>query len=370
MHHFTFAEKDTTIYQASSSLNAGLDEILEVRKDVSDSGNTVNVSRALIRFDLGYISASMVRNVIKNPRFYLNLYDAGQTALATSQSLYAYPVSGSWTMGDGRSYDNPITTEGCSWKYRDGLTEGTLWTHPALPISSSGAVWISGSGYESSHSIGYRTSDVRMDVTDIVNKWLSTNIPNEGFLVKRSGSIGNLSSGSDEGSKDRLGSLLFFSSDTHTKYPPTLETVWNDSKWSTGSLSPITGSDLEDSLIYMKGLRSEYKENSKVRFRLVCRERFPAKTYSTTPSNLSVKSLPSASSYYSIKDAETNEVVVPYGSGSYLSCDKNGNYFNLWLSGYQPERYYTIEYRVQSGSGTDDEIDQYFDEGFTFKVSL
>ena len=120
----------------------------------------------------------------------------------------------------------------------------------------------------------------------------------------------------------------------------------------------------------MKGLRPEYKEKSKVRFRLVCRERFPTKTYSTTPSNLTVKTLPSASSYYSIKDAETNEVIVPYGSGSFLSCDKNGNYFNLWLDGYQPERYYTIEYRVQSGSGTIEEIDQYFDEGFTFKVAL
>ena len=107
-----------------------------------------------------------------------------------------------------------------------------------------------------------------------------------------------------------------------------------------------------------------------MRFRLVGRTRFPAKTYSTTPSNLTVKYLPSGSTYYSIKDAETEDVIVPYGTGSKVSCDTNGNYFNLWLDGYQPERYYTIEYRVQSGSGTVDEIDQYYDEGFTFKVSL
>ena len=53
-----------------------------------------------------------------------------------------------------------------------------------------------------------------------------------------------------------------------------------------------------------------------------------------------------------------------------MSCDSSGNYFNLWMDGYQPERYYSIEYRIRSGSGTVDEIDQYFDEGFTFKVSL
>ena len=307
MHYFTFAEKDTTLYQASGSLNAGLDEILEIRKEVSDTGATVNVSRILMRFNLNYISSSIVRNTITNPSFYLNLYDAKSTELATSQSLYAYPVQGAWVAGDGRSYDNPITDEGASWYYKDGQTDGTVWHSE---VSSSGGTWYSGSGYEASHSF------------------------------------------------------------SHTKYPPTLETVWNDSKWSTGSLSPLTGSALEDSLIYMKGLRPEYKEKSKVRFRLVGRERFPAKTYSTTPSNLTVKTLPSASSFYSIRDAETHDVIVPYGSGSLVSCDSNGNYFNLWLDGYQPERYYTIEYRVQSGSGTIEELDQYFDEGFTFKVTL
>tara|TARA_Y100000590_G_C15118469_1_gene787730 strand:- start:255 stop:614 length:360 start_codon:yes stop_codon:yes gene_type:complete len=119
----------------------------------------------------------------------------------------------------------------------------------------------------------------------------------------------------------------------------------------------------------MKGLRPEYKQKSKARFRVVGRTRFPAKTYSTTPSNLTVKALPSQS-YYSITDAETEDVVVPFGSGSILSLDGNGNYFNLWFDGYQPERYYTLRYRVVSGSNTADEIDQYFDEGFTFKVTL
>ena len=211
---------------------------------------------------------------------------------------------------------------------------------------------------------------MRMEVTDIVNAWLSGSIVNEGFMIKRSGSISNANTGSDEGSTDRFGNFSFFSSDTHTKYPPTLEVVWDDSKWSTGSLSALSQTNLEDMVLYMKGLRPEYKENSKVKFRVVGKERFPSTTYSTTPANLNVKYLPSGSSFYSIKDAETDDVIVPYGTGSCLSCDSSGNYFNLWMDGYQPERYYSIEYRIRSGSGTVDEIDQYFDEGFTFKVSL
>ena len=265
-------------------------------------------------------------------------------------------------MGQGHYHDNPITDEGASWNFRDGAGDGTLWGE----VSSSGGTWIDGNGYAASHSIGHKTIDIRMDVTDIVNQWITGSISNEGFLLKRSGS--SALSSSDEGSTTRFGNLSFFSSDTHTKYPPTLETVWNDSKWSTGSLSALTQANIEDMSIYMKGLRPEYKEKSKARFRLVGRERFPEATYDTTPANLSVKYLPSGSSFYSILDAETDEVVVPYGSGSIISCDSTGNYFNLWLDGYQPERYYRLEFRIQSGSGVD-ELDQYFNEGFTFKVS-
>ena len=41
MHYFTFADKDTTLYEASSSLNAGLDEVLEIQKN--DEGDFVLV---------------------------------------------------------------------------------------------------------------------------------------------------------------------------------------------------------------------------------------------------------------------------------------------------------------------------------------
>ena len=74
--------------------------------------------------------------------------------------------------------------------------------------------------------------------------------------------------------------------------------------------------------------------------------------------------------FYSIVDAETDDVVVPFGSGSRVSCDSTGNYFNVWMNGYQPERYYTLQYKIVSGSGTADETNTYIDEGFTFKVSL
>ena len=53
---------------------------------------------------------------------------------------------------------------------------------------------------------------MRMEVTDIVQKWMGGTLVNEGLMVKRSGSVGNTDSGSDEGSTVRFGNFSFFNS--------------------------------------------------------------------------------------------------------------------------------------------------------------
>jgi hypothetical protein len=125
----------------------------------------------------------------------------------------------------------------------------------------------------------------------------------------------------------------------------------------------------------MKNLRPEYKEKSKAKFRVVGRGRYPTKSYSNTSSEyLTAKYLPSGSklvkdgAYYSVVDADTADVVIPYGTGSLLSCDSDGNYFNLWLNGLQAERYYKFQFRVVSGSNTLEEQVNYYDNDFVFKV--
>ena len=386
MHYFEFATADATLYEgeATQSVNTGLDPILEVRKDMNANGTVINVSRALVKFDLSYISASVQNSLIpKSTKYYLNLYDAGSVDLPSSQTLYSYPVSQSWTMGDGTYHSNPQITEGCSWRYRDGENDGTQWISGS---NNTGGTWFSGS-YASgtrnltcSSSLEYETTDIRMDVTDIVHAWIYSGslYPNQGFMVKRSGSVGNVTSGSgvQEGDTIKYGQLKFFSRDTSTIYPPKLEAVWDDQTWSTGSLEPLTGSALEDTVIYFKGLRPEYKQNSKVRFRLVGRERYPKKTYSTTAAEVAVKYLPSGSqyiehgTYYQVRDAVTDDVIIPYGTGSIVSCDTESNYFNVWMNGLQPERYYKFEVRVVTGSKSSaTQIENYYDDDFTFKVT-
>ena len=61
MHYFEYASADATIYEGTvtQSQNTGLDEILEIRKDTNNNASVINVSRALIKFDLTYISESV-----------------------------------------------------------------------------------------------------------------------------------------------------------------------------------------------------------------------------------------------------------------------------------------------------------------------
>ncbi len=385
MHYFIFGDKDATIYSGgtTSSINTGADEILEVNKSVAQNGSVQNISRALIQFDYTEISQSVIDNKIPSTaKYYLNLYDAGSEELLRNQNLFAYMVSGSeWTEGNGKLDHNPTTTDGVSYQYRNH-DEETPWVSTSV-LTDGGSWWTGSQGspmkVSSSFSMTKATQDARIDVSDLVKNHIysSSLFPNRGFIIKReslyTGSADfSFNPGSDttkdESSSTRLGNLKFFSTDTHTIYPPKLEVEWDDSSWNTGSLSELSSTDLERLKIYFKNLRPEYKEGSIVKFRLVGRELYPTTAFSTTPSELSVKYLPSGSIFYSVRDAETEEVLVPFGTGSKISCDSTGNYFNLWLDGFQAERNYRFLVKVVSGSGTTDEQINFYDDNYEFRV--
>ena len=377
MHYFIYADADATLYEGSAtqSRNTGLDEILEVRKDMNDSGTVINVSRALIKFDLTEISRSIVDGLIPSTaKYYLNLYDAGSTGLtSTSQLLYANIVSQSWTAGEGTFHDNPETTDGVSWRYRVGQTDGTQWISGN---NNTGGTWYSGSATGgqylrfASQSFDYNSIDMRMDVSEPVKVWIysGSDYSNEGFIIKRSGSVGNDDSNCPEADSERYGQFKFFSRDTNTIYQPKLEVVWKDFSYSTGSNTNFSGSQLDDLVFYMKGNRDSYKESSKIKFKIAGRQRYPAKTYETTPRALQINTFPSGTLFYSVKDALTEETVIPFDQYSAVSCDTSGHYFNLWLNGLQAERYYKLLYKFVSGSGTANEINDILDNDFTFKV--
>ncbi len=385
MHYFIFGDKDATIYSGgtTSSINTGADEILEVNKTVNQNGSVANVSRVLIQFDYTDISSSIQQGKIPSTaKYYLNLYDAGSEELLRTQNLFTHMISGSdWTEGNGKLDHDPVTTDGVSYQYRN-QDETIPWVTGS--VLTDGGAWWTGSidaQYEvsSSTTLTKATQDVRIDITDLVSNHIysASSYPNRGLLVKRESLLTgsrdfSFNPGSDttkdESSSTRLGNLKFFSTETHTIYPPKLEVVWDDSSWSTGSLSVLSSTDLERLKVYFKNLRPEYKEDSKVKFRIVGRELYPTTDFATTPAELDVKYLPSASAFYSVLDADTEEVIVPFGTGSKISSDSSGNYFNVWMNGFQAERNYRFCIKVVSGSGTTDEQINYYDDNYDFRV--
>ena len=389
MHYFEYPTTDTTLYEGTvtSSYNTGLDQILEVRKNTNSSGTTVNVSRILIKFDYGYINSQVTAGVIPSTaKYYLNLYDASSEELAVEQTLFGYMISGRWSGGTGFMDRDPVLSDGASWKYRDNDTTKTQWLSGS---DTQGGTWfrtqtgkykVSGSS-----SLVYETKDIRMDITDMVKNHIysSSVYPNNGFIIKRENIPTSQSAfsifdpttatGSAEHDTSQLGHLKFFSRETNTIFPPKLEVEWDDSSWSTGSLSALSATDLENLTIYFKGMRDEYKEKSKVKFRFVGREKYPTRGFGTTPAALTVKTLPSGSqsmgagTYFSVKDTITDDTLIPFGTGSIVSCDSTGNYFNLWMDGFQPERFYKFQIKVVSGSGAT-QTSQVYDDDYTFKV--
>ena len=384
MHYFEFGKRDTTLYSGgtTASRNTGLDEILEINKVVANNGSVQNVSRILIDFDLSFISKSIQDGKIPSTaKYYLNLYDATSEEVEAEQPIHIYMVSGSWKQGTGKLDHNPVTDDGATYQYRDHEAK-TPWVTGS--VLTDGGAWFTASvdgQYEvsSSYNLTFDKKDIRADVTDLVNNHIysSSVYPNNGFIVKRedSGSHGDHPSSSmfdfntgQEGDSSRLGNLKYFSRETHTIYPPKLEVVWDDSSWSTGSLSALSSTDLERLKVYFKNMRKEYKENSIVKFRVVGRELYPSSSFDATPTELTVKYLPSSSTEYEIKDADTEEVIVPYGSGSRISCDSDGNFFRVQMNGFQAERNYRFCIKVVSGSGTLDEQINYYDDNYEFRV--
>ena len=383
MHYFEFGKRDTTLYSGgtTASRNTGIDEILEVNKVVNNNGTVGNVSRILIDFDLSYISKSIQDGKIPSTaKYYLNLYDATSDELEVEQPLHIYMVSGSWKQGSGKLDHDPVTDNGASYQYRNHEAK-TPWVTGSV-LTDGGAWFTASTGqYEvsTSYDLTFDKRDVRANVTDLVNNFIysSSDYPNNGFIIKRedSGSHGDHPSSSmfdfntgQEGDSSRLGNLKYFSRDTHTIYPPKLEVVWDDSSFSTGSLSPLTTTDLERLKIYFQNLRQEYKENSIVKFRIVGRELYPTTAFDTTPAELTIKYLPSASVFYEVKDADTEEVIIPYGTGSKVSCDSTGNFFRVQMNGLQAERNYRFGFKVVSGSGTTDEQINFYDDNYEFRV--
>ncbi len=375
-YYSIFPEKDSTIYSNPDrdTLNTGNDEILELVKEKGINNGIYYPSRILIQF-----KDSDINNIISNkiPNDFsasLQLFSSEHTNLSQNQEVEVFAISQSWDEGTGRYSNLPISSNGCSWLYRDNSTSKNKWPSssfavdttgsidPNTGIGAGGGVWFTGSNFVNSQLfLRENNLDLNINVTSIIHKFSAsifssqtypTGIPNNGFLLKYPNRIEENTSGS-------RGTLSYFSVDTHTIFPPKLTFKWDDSIHNSQSLAKNKG-ELNVSLYRNK---EEYNINEESIFRLNVRDKYPDRIFSTTSNYLNVGYF-TTSSYYSIRDAHTEEEIIPFDNEfTKLSADSEGMYFKIYMKGLQPERYYRLLFKHINNDGI-----EIFDNNYHFKV--
>ena len=404
-------------------------------------------------------------------------YAAVVTGLGMDQTLKVYPVSGSWNMGTGRFYNNPVTTDGVSWIFRNysgsaaelaekwatsgpikvasnqqiisttvGTAVGSLTnkagngsrggTGAQFTITTTGAQFTittvtcttAGTGYIPGDTITIAAADLTggaigtvttdlifkvttvtgfgdfseasfsgsaagggnwytgsnvgldviqekvfsygqgidldIDVTDTVKTWYTNSLANntkgftnDGFLVKQSSSrefVNNVNFQS---------TFRYFSIDTNTIYPPALNLMWNDYCFATGSTNQSVLAT-QESFVNIYNNAGTYYSESVPRLRISAIPKYPDVVFQTASLYTNNHYLPYTSSFYAIKDTDTNEYVVPFSDPyTKISADSISSYFDVEMAGLEPERYYTILIKSTVGGTV-----KVFDEDIMFKV--
>jgi len=355
MYHFVTSSKDSTIYLQQPSQNTGLDEIIEVSKTFY--GNLKDNARALIKFDTTPLSQSIASGDITMSSAHLLLKESDANEIPMDYTIYAYPISQSWDMGIGTRFDD-ISTDGVSWENRGTSTESWLGdggyaSGTSGSFNGKGGTWYTGS--VGSQDFSYQSSDIEMNVLSSMNSWIGGTLPNEGFIVKHSDA--------KEADTVDYGELKFFGKETATIYQPKIRIGWDDSVFTTGSLTELTSEEIN---VTFKRLKVRYKVGSTPMIRVFGREKYPLKTYTNTYAYNDLYYLPSTT-YYQIKDIVTGDVIIPFNDNyTKVSCDTNGNYFKLDLSNFEYNRDYYIEIKtVRDGA-----VDYFSDKDLTFRVEV
>ena len=338
--------QDASIYEQFSRRNTGADEIIEVGKSREASGSI----RGLIQFDVSKFIAP------SGSEFFLNLRIANAERFQRNQTVEFYVVSESWDEGTGffeQDLKNP--QDGATWINR---TAAVAWTFGNDTASLGGGT----GSLVASSSFDWKPTDIRLDVTELVSQWIdsgsftssigSSSLDN-GFLIKIPSA--------DENDVAVNTNIRFFSRNTHTVYPPTLEAVWNT---QTMSISPNCGLSAapEEIEIFVQNLRPEMTSGSTHRIRFGVRGSNIVKSFTNAARFHGGFFLPSGS-HIGVQDAATKAFIVPFDTGSFLSADNTGSYFDLKIENMYINRTYKILVQTSKPWGT-----EVIDTGHTFRV--
>lgn len=276
------ASKDTTITNAYKSnlktkatdANMGASDTMEVfslyaqgvppldengdfqRDDDGNIINTVEKSRILIDFPVSDIVAARAANQIPpagSVDFKLKLYNAvhGFT-LPTAFTINIYPASRAWTEGVG------LDMEEYADKGSSGGGKGADWVNSdeSTEWDAEGGDYVA-DGYTKTMTFAKGTEDLDVDITDVVEAWMSEEAPlaNHGLILMLEPDAENCTS------RESYYTKRFFARGTEFFFKkPVIEAAWDSSTKDDRGLfyrkSNLRSDDDNTNTIYLKNLVS------------------------------------------------------------------------------------------------------------------
>jgi hypothetical protein len=218
------ASYDTTItnaYKANltqrgTGSNMGASDVLEVFSIYGQQATSSSeLSRVLVQFPISEVSSSRAAGAIPvsgSASFYLRLFNAkhGQT-LPYGYSMVIQAVSRSWSEGIGLDMEDYTDVDHTNWIY---ATSGTTWT-------SEGGDYHASPTYTASFDTG--EEDIEVDVTELVEQWITGTKQNYGVGVR-------LSSSHESASLSYYTKKFFARGTQYFFKKPLLEVRWNGAR--------------------------------------------------------------------------------------------------------------------------------------------
>lgn len=195
--------------------NFGASEILHLYKQAGLSGAvgvtaSASIARILTQFDISSFSSMLSSGEMSTSAVYvLKLFDAQHDqTLPSSYTVQVYACATPWDEGRGHDVDNFSDLGFANWVKPKSTT---YWTLPGGDVTGSAVEFSFDDGHE----------NLEVDITRIVNDWLSGTFDNNGLIVK-------LSSSHEEDYSDYFIKMFHGRNTFFKDKRPYIEARWND----------------------------------------------------------------------------------------------------------------------------------------------
>jgi len=156
----------------------------------------------------------------------------------------------------------------------------------------------------------------------------------------------------------------------HQTHMPFSGSILSSSYFYTSSLNIVSQSllPLNTNIPFttvIQNIPSTIKAGNLIRINVFARQQLPIKNFNrqTQFDQFLIPQYLPTSSYYAIKDNETEQIILDFDNYTQISCDQNGNYFLLDTTSYPQERYFRLLLKVEDNGQI-----YTFDKGNIFKI--